>query len=66
MAMKKVYSETFERGLHDDDALYHIIRELNSVSSKPLFEHDETDDMSYYTLLHKKVKMILYVEDENE
>jgi hypothetical protein len=61
--MIKTYEQTFKKGEHDDDQLYQIMRELTRISSKPLKENGEVNEFSYSTILHKKVKMILYVED---
>lgn len=60
--MKKIYDQTFPKGSVDDDQLYQHIRELNEFSEKPKDEQGNTDELSYQTLLKKKIRIVVYVE----
>ena len=65
--MEKIYDETFKKGVHADDDLYAVMRLLNPISHKPDIEESElvngdVGDTSYYTILDKKIRIVLYVE----
>ena len=66
--MTKIYDETFKKGVQSDDDLNTVIRLLNPISHKPTEKeaelvNDDIGDWSYYTILDKKVRIVLYVED---
>lgn len=66
--MKKIYDKTFKKGVQSDDDLNRVIRLLNPISHKPTEDeselvNDDIGDLSYYTILDKKVRIVLYVED---
>ena len=66
--MKKIYDETFKKGVQSDDQLNEVIKLLNPISHKPTSEESEIvngdiGDWSYFTILDKKIRIILYVED---
>ena len=65
--MEKIYDETLKKGVYADDDLYAVMRLLNPISHKPRIEESElvngdVGDTSYYTILDRKIRIILYVE----
>lgn len=72
--MKKLSEFIFKKGIYQDDSIYQIMTELNAFTHKPdptnpedvkLFEGivDECSEDSYYTVVDKKFKLVLFVED---
>jgi hypothetical protein len=66
--MKKIYDETFKKGVYSDDELNEVGRLLNPISHKPTEKESELvngdiGDFSYLTILDKKIRIVLYVED---
>ena len=66
--MKKIYDETFNKGVYSDDDINEVIRKLNPISHKPTEEeseiaNDDIGDWSYLTVLEKRIRIVLYVED---
>jgi len=62
--MTKLCEYTFEKGEHADDELYEHMRDLNhGILSKPKDENGNEDDWSYNSILAKKIRIVVYVED---
>jgi len=66
--MKKKFDQTFEKGAVYDDDIMQIIREINHISHKPTEEEKgivagDVGELSYYTILRKKIRLVLYVEE---
>ncbi len=66
--MNKVYDETFKKGAAYDDSLDGGMRKIATVSHKPTDEESDlvggdVGDMSYYSVLEKKVRIVIYIED---
>lgn len=64
----KMYDETFNKGAHSDDSLDEIGRIIAGVSHKPTqneskLVNGDIGDMSYYSILDKKIRIVLYIED---
>ena len=58
----KIYDTTFKAGTVDDDHLYQHMRELNEYMSKPLDENGDEDELSYESVLHKKIRIVVYLD----
>ncbi len=66
--MKKIYDETFKKGVYSDDDLNIVGRLLNPISHKPNEEelelvNGDIGDFSYFTVLDKKIRIVLYVDE---
>lgn len=63
MAKMKILSDyTFKKGVHDDDSLYQHMRDLNHITEKPLKDNGDVDELSYQTVVNKKIRIVVYVE----
>ena len=66
--MKKIYDVTFDKGAVYDDDMNECITALNPYSHKPTKEESklvdgDIGDFSYYTIMEKKVRIIVYIGD---
>jgi hypothetical protein len=65
--MDKIYDETFKAGVYSDDDINAIMRVLTSITHKPSesesgLVNGDTGDFSYYTIIEKKIRIVLYAE----
>lgn len=66
--MKKIYEETFAKGIYEDDSLNAVCNYIVAVSHKPTEEDSELamgdiGELSYLSVLEKKIKVVLYIEE---
>lgn len=66
--LKKIYDHTFTKGVHDEDQLYEHMRRITEISHKPTDQdsamvNGDVGDFSYSTILEKKIRIVLYIEE---
>lgn len=66
--MTKIFDETYKKGAITDDDMYRCMNELNPITHKPTDEdsdlvNGDVGDMSYMTIVDKKFRIVVYVED---
>ena len=66
--LKKVFDQTYAKGVVNDDCVTAALYPLNHVSHKPYDTESElvngdVGDMSYYTIYDKKFRIVVYIEE---